>query len=256
MNRSALFVPVAVFFHASLAAAHPGPRVWLSVDNGKIVTYSGAYPPGDPANYQPSRVFTQMLADIEDDTWETDFPGYQKVPGGMIPAETTFSYNITGPLLWFNDSGGSPFFETVAEHFGGSPPIPQMAVTNEVFQTKVTSSGFVAGNSAFTFTGDDDDHAHLAYTLLGNGLVVGGGPDGVYALQLQLTATGVTSSDTYYLILGKNASAADLAAAADAILPPASVPAASGWSLIAFALAILAAATIAIRTRFQGARSL
>ncbi len=247
MNRLILVTPLMASMLSSMAHAHPGPRVWISIDGATIVTYGGDYPPGNPGDYQPSRVFTGMLVD-EDDVWSTEFPGYQKVPGGTIPNETTFSYNITGPLLWYNPGGGNPFFETVTEHFVSLPPIPQMAVTNNVFQTKVTASGFVMGNSTFTYHGDDNDHAHLTYTLFGNGTMAGGGPNGIYALPLQLIASGATASETYYIVLGKNVSQAELDAAADLLLSK-GVPAVSEWGMLVVALTMITIATIVIRNR-------
>jgi hypothetical protein len=45
------------------------------------------------------------------------------------------------------------------------------------------------------------DHGHLTYDLLGDGVNLGG-PVGVYALPLQITAPGLMSSPTFYLLLG------------------------------------------------------
>lgn len=214
---------IAVFLAiATVAVAHPGPRIWVSIDNGVVTTYAGAYPPGDPQNYHPATVFTQAMADIEDGIWETDFPGYQRVPGGTIPTGTTFRYNIVGPLLWYvtDDPARCPYFAPVADYFAMTPPVPQMAVTNELFQTKYTADGFVAGDATFAFNGGAGDHNHLTHTLLGDGVQPGGGPDGVYGLQLQLTAPGFTPSETYILLLGKSATPGELAEAADVLTHP------------------------------------
>jgi hypothetical protein len=198
------------------AVAHPGPRIWVSIDSGKVTTYAGPYPPGDPANYHVAFVFTQPLADEGDDVWVTDFPGFQRVPGGAIPNGATFNYNITGPLLWYNPGNDAlcPFFQPVQEYFAGSP-VPQVAVTNENFQTRYTSSGFVAGDPAFAYNGSAGDHNHLAYTLLGDGVTPGGGLDGIYAIPLQLTRSGSASSDTFFLLLGRRVTTDDLLFSAD-----------------------------------------
>src|SRR2546429_206012 len=58
---------------APAALAHPGPRVWLNVQGQAVTTYAGPYPPGDPANYARSRVFTQALTE-DGGSWYTDFP--------------------------------------------------------------------------------------------------------------------------------------------------------------------------------------
>jgi len=207
---------------AAVSRAHPGPRIWIGVVDGKIVTYAGPYPPSDPSNYEPDIGFAQALADEGDDLWDTDFPGFQKVPGGDIPVGTTLSYNIMGPVLWLNstDPTRCPFFETVYEAFALDPSIPQFAITNEQLQIQYTSTGFVSGDAAFAYNGNDGDHDHLTYTLLGDGVNPGDGSDGIYALQLQLTAPGITPSDTIYLLLGKNVTDEDLESAEDALLNP------------------------------------
>jgi hypothetical protein len=214
---------IAVFFAAeATATAHPGPRIWVSIDGGNVTTYAGPYPPGDPSSYHAALVFSQPLADEGGNVWATDFPGLQKVPGGNIPNGKTFNYNIVGPLLWYNpgDAANCPHFETVADRFANSPPVPEMAVTNELFQTKYTSSGFVAGDAAFAYNGGAGDHNHLTYTLLGDGINPEGGPDGIYALQLQLTQAGATPSATFFLLLGKNASTSALTDAMSALPGP------------------------------------
>lgn len=210
MKMHVLLAGVVVAMFGASALAHPGPRVWLNVESGKIKTYAGAYPPGDPSAYSLSRVFTQAMTDEGGGIFDTDFPGFQMKPGGTIAASTNFSYNITGALLWYNAAGAK--FETVAAHFGGTPP--QFDVTNELFQTKRTAAGPVGGDLAFAFNGAAGDHNHLTYTMLGDGTTPSNGPDGIYALPLQLTSSGLTNSDTYWLLLGRNASAADLNSAA------------------------------------------
>jgi hypothetical protein len=206
------FAPAA----APRALAHPGPRVWVNVEGGAVTTYRGAYPPGDPAAYTRARVFTQAMT-VEEDAWYSDMPGFQRVPGGAVPESTNFSYDLAGPLLLFEPAAATRAarFRTVARHFAAAPAVPQFAVTNELFQTTFTAAGPVVGHLAFAYNGGAGDHNHLTYTLLGDGRTAGGGPDGVYALPLRLTADGVAApSDPYFLLLGKNASAADLAAAA------------------------------------------
>ncbi len=216
---------VSIFVSLCCSAAllaHPGPRIWVNIDDGTITTYAGPYPEIDLSNYEPSIYFAQPLAHQGDDVWATDFPGFQRVPGGSIPSGTTFRYNIIGPLLWFveDDPAQCPHFEPVAEFFEDMPPIPQMAVTNELFQTRITSSGFVMGDSAFAYNGGAGDHNHLTYTVMGDGTNPVGGPTGIYAIQLQLTSTGVSPSETFYLLLGKGVSTDDLTNALDFLQHP------------------------------------
>jgi hypothetical protein len=198
----------------------------LNTTGGQIITYAGPYPPSEPSNYSVSYVFSQPLVNEGDDVWATDFPGFQQVPGGNIPTGKSFSYNIAGPLLWY-DAGAAdhcPFFEPVADAFADAPAVPQMAVTNELFQTQYTADGFVAGDLAYVYNGGSGDHNHLTFTLLGDGTNPGGGPDGIYALPLQLTASGATPSVAFYLLLTKNASATDVALASDVIEHPRIAP--------------------------------
>jgi hypothetical protein len=203
----------AAFLAPAFAAlGHPGPRVWVNVEGGRVTTWQGPYPAGDPANYAPGRVFGERLVE-DSEVWATDFPGFQRVPGGNVPAGTNFSYDIAGPLLFYEPGAADhdARFRTVARHFGGVGERPQMAVTNELFQTKVTGDGFVGGDLAFAYNGSAGDHNHLSYTLLGDGTAAGGGADGIYVLQLRLTAGGFDASEPYFLVLGKNAADAELA---------------------------------------------
>ena len=213
---------VAFLVAVSSAAAHPGPRIWVNIEDGQVVTNAGPYPPSDPSNYHRSIVFSQPLANEGDGVWYTEFPGYQEVPGGSIPVGSMFEYDIVGPLLWYDqdDPGRCPFFVTVSEYFADAPPVPQMAITNEVFVTAYTSDGFVDGDLAFAYNGGSGDHNHLDYTLLGDGMTAGGGPDGIYALQLRLRSAGAVPSATFYLILGKNASEDSLQEAMNALPEP------------------------------------
>lgn len=201
--------------------AHAGPRIWLNVSSGRVVTYAGPYPPAAPSQYQPARAFAQPLSDVGEDIWEAGFPGFQQVPGGAIPAGTVFRYTIAGPLLRFVPAAATTCatFETVSVHFAAMPPIPQMAVTNELAETRYTSSGIVEGDLAFVFN-TTGDHDHLTYTLLGDGVSPGGGADGIYAIPLQLRAIGYQDSDIFYLLLHKNAPAEDIADAMSVILNP------------------------------------
>lgn len=207
-------VTFALAVGASTAGAHPGPRIWINIDNQQVTTYAGNYPPGLPEDYWRSRIFTQPLVDEGDDIWDNDFPGYQMVPGGTIPVHTNFSYTIAGSLLWYNagDATHAPKFQTVASHFGSGAP--QFAVTNELLQTTYTGVANPATELAYTYNGGDGDHNHLTYTLLGDGTNPVGGPDGIYALPLVFSSPGITTSDEFFLLLGKNVTTDQLDGAA------------------------------------------
>jgi hypothetical protein len=209
-----MFLAAGLALGACSALAHPGARVWLNIEDQKVTTYAGAYPPGDPSNYSLSRVFTQPLIDEGGDIWDNDFPGYQMVPGGTIPQGANFSFAVGGPLLWYNagDATHHPKFQTVASHFGADAP--QFNVSNELFQSVQTGSGVVPGYLAFAYNGGAGDHNHLTYTLLGNGTDPEGGPDGIFALPLVFSSSGAASSEPFFLLLGKNASTGNLSDAA------------------------------------------
>jgi MYXO-CTERM domain-containing protein len=213
--RTATAIAAAVSI-APPALAHPGPRVWLNVEGGRVTTYAGAYPPGDPSAYAPSRVFTQPLIDEGDGVWDSDFPGFQMVPRGTIPAGTDLSFTLPGPLLYYSpgDATHAPKYQTVASRFGVAGA-PQFDVGNELFQSMQTGPGPASATYlAYHYDGSAGAHNHLLYTLLGDGQTATPGPDGVYALPLAFSAPGVAPSSPFYLLLGKNAPDATLAAAA------------------------------------------
>lgn len=218
MKLASLFSFVAVSAVASLALAHGGPRVWIDGTGGKIATFAGPYPDsGNAADYHADRVFgIDMLNAYDEDgvDYQTNFPGYQRLPGGSIPSPTTFSVDIAGEPLWYTPGAGGSAgaFSTLSQQFG-TTGTPRFAVTNSLSETIYSSTGLVSGNAALTYTAAGS-HGHLTYTLLGNNNgTTAGGLDGIYALPLQLRAPGLTTSETYYLVLGKNSDPAQLALA-------------------------------------------
>lgn len=208
----------ALFLLTGSALAHDGPRIWLSIESGKVKTFSGPYPAAAPAAYTPTRVFTQQLTFDENfGYYYSEFPGFQRLPNGTIPSGTSFSYDLTGPVLYLVHepfSGLSTFAPVQYVFQDREEGVPQFALSNELFQTKLTGTGFIAGDLVFVFNGSAGDHNHLLFDFYGNGTDPVDGPDGIYMVQFQLRANGYETSDTVLLLLGKNVSDQALAQAA------------------------------------------
>ncbi len=214
----------------SLAFGHAGPRIWLGIKAGKVVTYRGPYPAdGRRADYVPAQVFPMLLPMGLDDTplnFQTQFPGYQSYPWAGLAAGTNFSYNIVGEVQWYNAT--LHVFMPVSKAFRSQTPF--LAVTNGIGQTQFSGKGFVVGDRAFSFSGSASDHAHLTYTIctpedLANGFDPEDAPAGVYALPLQFASDrAVRPSDTFYILFGDNVSQTVLdgaaLAASSTLVPP------------------------------------
>ena len=189
---------------ASPALAHEGPRVWIDTVGGKIKTYTSDNDL-NPTTYTESRIFPTDLENVSG-IFTTDFPGYEvRRTGGSVASGTTFSFNITGPLLYF-DSANNRFI-TVQTSFGSPGPAPQLAISlSETFV--ITGNGPTAGFNFYTFN-QVGDHSHLTYTFLGDGQTASDGPVGVYVLQMNINSAGLATSDTFYLIVGKEVEQTD-----------------------------------------------
>lgn len=200
---------VAAIVLSALAApirAHEGPRIWIGNEGGIIVTYASDNDI-EPNAYTPSRIFATELNEFFG-IFTAEFPGFEiRQDGGGVAIGTTFGFNITGPLLYY-DSLLQEYL-TVAEEFDPPQPgpVPQMAVSLGA-SIRTTGSGSVTGFPFFTFNGIGD-HSHLSYTLLGDGVSAVDGPSGVYALPMNLTGVALMTSETYYLLIGKDVSQSD-----------------------------------------------
>jgi len=149
---------LALLVLAPVAAAHPGPRVWIGNDDGVIATYTSDNDLS-PTHYSPSRLFTGTLDEFLPGTnvFTTDVPGYEvkTVDGGVSPG-THFSFDIAGPLLAYDPA--TRLYLTTRQLFGDPGPAPQMAVSegNAVAQT---GDGPAGGFDFFTFA-TPGAHAH------------------------------------------------------------------------------------------------
>jgi hypothetical protein len=219
---------------SSSALGHAGPRIYLDIENGKVVTINGPYPPPEdsngfvstnPADYtdfaisrifpglppdeteqsgQPTAGVLPLSWDDDPENFTTEFPGLQVYGPGSVPAGTQFSFNIMGEVQWFNTTTAS--FEPISEAFPINTPL--IAVNNDLGQLAFSSTGFVPGYIAFDYSGDLTDHEHLTFTIctpddLADGFSPEDAPAGVYALPLQLTSNAATTpSDTFYILFG------------------------------------------------------
>lgn len=195
---------IALLAVGSPALAHDGPRVWVDVVAGKVVTLTSDNDL-DPTVYTPGRIFTTELGELFG-IWTTEFPGYEvRRTGGSVNSGTVFGFNLTGPALYFDT--GTNTYKTVQLAFGAPGPVPQIAVSQGA-SIRSTGGGPVAGFNYFAFF-DEGDHSHLQYTLLGDGVNPVNGPTGVYAISLELTSAGLTTSDPYYILIGKGVTQSD-----------------------------------------------
>ena len=188
------------------AFAHDGPRVWVAERNGTIVTETSD-DDFDPTIYSPSQVFPAELAPYFG-TYTTQFPGYEapRDGSGNVSDSTPFGFKIAGPLLTLNASATQ--LVPTSTRFADQTAIPQLAITfpdappdQAAAYTRYTSSGVVAG---YDLTNTISEHAHLAYTFLGDGnSATRSGPDGVFVLPMVLTSPSLTMSKWYFLAFRK-----------------------------------------------------
>ena len=208
MNSAALpsFV-LALGVATSYACAHSGPRIWLGIESGALVTYTSDNDLA-PTTYLPSRIFQATLAPASG-VLTTSFPGFEARRDGVSnPAPgTVVGFQIAGPLLTLNASADR--LQATSTTLG---------ITRGT-ASSTTSAGVKSGFDFFQFN-SSGDHAHLSYTLLGDGASpTSPAPEGAYVLPLRLTSSAASPSRWYFLVLGNNASeaargrATDLAAA-------------------------------------------
>ncbi len=199
--RNSIIACTLIALSGSTALAHEGPRIWLGNVNGVVTTFHSDDDFG-PSEYWPCRLFTTDMEPFFG-IYTTEFPGYEvRQDGGDVTPNTTFGFNITGPALYF-DEAEQAFVTTTIEFGPPEPgPIPQIAMSlNSAIRQ--TGAGPVTGFNFFTFF-SIGDHAHLAYTLLGDGTSASNGPSGVYAISMEITSPTLMTSEPFYLLLGKD----------------------------------------------------
>ena len=233
MKATQLFtIAVAATLATSTAQAHEGPRVWVAQQAGRLVTETSD-DDYDPSSYWANQVFTGELSPYFG-TYTTQFPGYESPRDGSggVTNGTTIGFKIAGPLLTLNPS--STRLVATSERFSGQPTIPQLAITfpdvppsQAAAYTRYTSTGVVPG---YNFSTTIEEHAHLAYTFLGDGSSAVSGPDGVFVVPMVLTSPSLATSKWYFLTFKKGADDIDLAKAVGLAQPMASArPGDANW---------------------------
>jgi hypothetical protein len=239
----------AVAFAATPSLAHPGPRIWIGQEGGVIRTYTSDDDLA-PTIFSLTRVFigggvedvgapTGLFDNPASNIFTTDFPGFERrTDGGGVADGTTFAFNIAGPLLAYDGAG----FVPVSTLFG--PPAPQILLNHSPSPNLfVTGAGFIAGENFLTTS--PGAHSHIDITYFGNGTSASNGPDGIFALPLQLTSGSFTQSDTFWIVIGKGAFTYAAVAAAAQTLQPVPEPA---WVLSA-GVPVIGAMALVLRRR-------
>lgn len=204
MQRSIL--ALLTLFSATPCLAHSGPRFWVGAENGTITTFTSDNDLA-PITYTPSQRFSTTLVETLG-VYSAQFPGYELRRDGLsgITDGTTFGMRIAGPLLTLD---AERLTSTIAI---GGVNAPRLGVSR-TGASRVSGSGVVDGYDFFTASGAGA-HAHLTYTLLGDGVSsAAASPDGAYAIPFVLTSESYAASDWYILVMSKNATAGQLDAA-------------------------------------------
>ena len=203
--KTKIILIAGLFTTTPVAFAHDGQRIFLGNSGGRITTYIGDNNESSTL-FSSERIFSTELPNfLGSGIYTTDFPGYQIVEGTGVVSNTDFSFNLLGPLLYFdnyNPVNGTGIFKPVSTAFSSLSGIPQMALS-ESSSVRVTSGLPQTGFSFLTYTGAGD-HGHISYTLFGNGTGVSNGPAGMYALPLEITSPSLSTSLPFYLLLGKD----------------------------------------------------
>jgi hypothetical protein len=206
--KAVLIVVLSSLCIAQVARAHDGTRIYIAGPGGTVTTYQGTPDNEVATSFLASRVFAGTFSEfvVEGNPISTtDFPGFQVAePIGGISPGSSFSFSIAGPLMYFdynNPTPGTGIYRTVQDKFAPGV-VPQVALSVD-FDFAITGNGPVAGFDHFSYSGPGD-HGHITYTLLGNGATAGQGPDGVYAIPMNLSGGGLNDSQTFFLLLGKN----------------------------------------------------
>jgi hypothetical protein len=168
---------------------------------------------------------TYQDPDDDGNHYETDFPGYEYVPYKTPSFTGTFSLSIVGQPYYYKPTLNSPLgpFVPISVAFAGDVlPYFTVGATVKDPDTGInyTQQGASPFDNSIVFACPAfsvGSHGHPDVTLHPNPDDNGDYDpvdidqyDGIYALGLRLEAPGYTPSDTFYLVLGKNASMEDL----------------------------------------------
>ena len=204
LNRHFLSL-IALLLMTANAYGHDGTRIWIDQSNGQLVTLTSDNDFA-PTAYSPSRLFATKFGYDSINPLTTEFPGFEAPRGTQhhLNNGTVIGFNIAGPAWFFESNSGH--FQTTADAFGHTGA-PQIGIGISFGNTRATADGPVAGVSTLlTFTStagvSNQNHAHVEFAIMGNGVSPSAAPAGVYALPLELTSSSLQTSETFYLLLG------------------------------------------------------
>jgi len=181
--------------------------ILVGAQNGKIVTLGE-----EPAeNFFLSQVFESEMPD----TYFTDDPGFNNDESDDFPAgittltpDTALNFNIKAvtPIgggsaanLFFWDGTGSAAFAPVSD---GTTLTVSKATGPSTSDTAVADGGSsdVSGFTIDTTSSTGKLHKHIDFFMLDSVGVSDNIADGLYVLPLELTQTGLNSSDPFFIV--------------------------------------------------------
>lgn len=213
------FAFVLALIAAPVLAYGHGTIIQLGVTNNRLTTHGlvgEPYAAANPAQRVYALSLTQRSLGDANDGWYVQLdsnpylgPGISYTNAyGFLP-NNTLSITFAGGLQYWT---GSEFADPGTEQLQGIRG--SNFATAAKFQTTDTGplQGFSVTPTSITAT----SHAQVYWRLLGDGTSpTVASDDGVYLASFiaSTTQSGITASDTYYFLLGKNATTTDLAAA-------------------------------------------
>jgi hypothetical protein len=204
MKKTNASIAVVILAFVGSAEAHFDVRPYVTDDT--IVT--GGHDDGTNQDLPVVRVFGYDFAEDPADPYFAQDPGFNAAAGSGLPAGSQLSFNLRGPLSYW-DGVGSPSFgafpseESILFNFGASNRV----VTG--------ASGFQTGFNLQTVNADGSIHRHLNSFLWGsddNAVPAGPGPwgagdgiqaaDGIYLLEMELdsSSSSIANSLPFWVV--------------------------------------------------------
>jgi hypothetical protein len=207
MNRLVMSTLIAIAAASQAAYAHNGPRIYLSLANGNLLTNLD-----DFQNFHNITPNTRVFhGDFGQDA-ENPLPNFTEFPGvsgavdgtGALLAGTTISFNILDAAKYWNGTGSVLF-----------GPSPETISISSGLDLVTSSSGFVPGFTLVASVPSTDGwHTHPGYSL--NSDAAGQFQDGVYLLELSMTNNGLTTQP-FWIVFGQNMDDSVVDGAVDAL---------------------------------------
>ncbi|MCE9589122.1 MAG: PEP-CTERM sorting domain-containing protein [Planctomycetes bacterium] len=218
-----------ILFTAVEAFAHPGPRVHLYLDGGRLYTGFEVENADSTITVTPgvTRVFHGDLASIATFGWTTQFPGFASTPGSVatpvvsdgtatpLPEGTVYYFNFLGPLRYFSSTIDPA--DSLAS-FGVAPDSSALLVTGTDGGPAESGAGPTAGFQIGTAGAIGSKwHKHLRYQIdqnhnsLPDGTLDSGfltPADGQYLIELEVyfhpTPETTLRTAPFYILFAKN----------------------------------------------------